>query len=415
MAPGRRPDTFDRVPHHLRPAGDEEFEAFAAVNHAAFGQRLTDAARTRGRHVFEADRSVVAEDGGRIVATAGALSLELTLPGGGAVPASAVSWVGVLPTHRRRGLLTAMMGRLLDDARRRGEPVAALHASEATIYGRFGFGAATHSATYVLPRGALAGSRPEGQLRLLDDAEAADVLPAVYDRYRSGVAGELSRTPGWWAANLEDREPEGDGARYRVAAAPAGGEVDGYVEYRTAPAWSDGAEPQTALEVTQLCASTPRAERDLLTYLAGVDLVRRTKITRPAGDGFAGMLADPRQAAVSGIADRLWVRPVDVAAALSARSYRVEASVVLTVDDPACPWNTGTWLLEGGPDGAACRSGRGEGLRVTPAAVGCLLLGGVAPSALSRAGLLREERSGALQRAAAMFGIDPPPWCQTDF
>src|SRR4051812_12465122 len=169
----------------FRPIVASETEAFIRVDAAAFGVDPRPETVEYARDFLELDRTLAAFEDGRIVGTSGALSWELTVPGPAAVRAAAVTWVSVLPTHRRRGLLTAMMGRLLDDSRGRGEPLAALLASESVIYGRFGYGLATTSADYAIERRHAALAAPvdvRGRFVMVDGADAERILPAVFDR-----------------------------------------------------------------------------------------------------------------------------------------------------------------------------------------------------------------------------------------
>ena len=410
-----------RVSHQIRPVAADELPGFARAVDTAFGLHATDDLVAHTRSVVELDRTLAVVDDGEIVAGAAALSFELTLPGLTTVPAAAVTEVGVLPTHRRQGLLTALMERQLDDVAARGEPVAVLGASESRIYGRYGYGCA---ATCLSVKIETAGDRPsrpgpEGsRFRLVGREAMAAVLPGIHDRYRIVQPGEVSRTAGWWEGFLLDPEVfRGDaGPRFAVVYHDPAGDPAGYVTYRMEVDWLR--DDDHTLFVEDLVAVTPEARNALWRYCLSVDLV--TTVTAPnvpVDDPFGWTLADPRRFAVTAVSDLLWLRLVDVAAALAARRYGGEGVLVLDVGDAFRPRNAGRYRLDAGPDGAECRRDDGGepdlSLGVSQLAAG--FLGGVRFSTLAGAGLVTELRPGALARADALFASSPMPWCATDF
>ena len=411
------------MPFDVRPIAPEEAGAFYRADAGAFGYgRVTDAMVETWRPGLELDRTLAAFDGDLLVGTAGAFSFELTLPGPTAVPVAAVSFVSVQPTHRRQGLLTALMTLQLQDVHERGEPLAVLTASEGAIYGRFGYGVATMSAEHTLER-ARAALRPDcprgpGTVRLVDEAEALKVMPAVHDRWRRSQTGEVSRTAGFWeVAVREDPLEEQKGSWFRaVHDGPTG--PDAYAVYRVEPGWRHE-QADSRLTVDELCAVNAAAQAAMFSFLCGVDLVTGIRFeNRPLDDPLRWILADPRQLASVRVRDWMWARPVDAAAALSARRYRVADRLTLELSDDLCPWNAGRWVVEGGPDGASARAaGAGEegDLALGPSELGSVLLGGVAPSALAAAGRIHELRPGALGRADTFLGADRPPWTMTAF
>lgn len=411
--------------YDVRPIGPEEIEDFARVGNTAFGFQGSDQALEHLKLGFEYDRSLVALDGGRMVGTAGAFSFGLTLPGLATTPVAAVSFVGVLPTHRRRGVLTALMRCQLEDVRERGEPLAILTASESAIYGRFGYGIATLSATYILerehsalrPEAAMAVADDKGQVRLVDQAEARAVFPVIHDANRRRQPGQLALTDGFWDAVVRE-EPWQDtkGSRFLAVHEGAGG-PDALAEYYF-DRNSDGALSRSRVDVHTLVASDPQAELAMFAYLCGIDLVHDVAISnRPVDEPFRWCLADPRRLRTRHLYDFLWVRPVDVAAALAARRYRVAGRIVVELLDDWMSGTSGAWVLDGGPDGAQAGPARGAepDIVLGAAELGSILLGGVAPSRLARVGRITELSAGALAKADAMFGIDPAPWCSTEF
>lgn len=216
----------------VRAVTGGEYEAFATAVKTAFGSQARPENVALWRQITELDRTVAVFDAGRIVATGTAESLAVTVPGGAAVPMAGVTAIGVLPTHRRRGLLTTMMGRLLDQARDRREPLAGLWASEAAIYGRFGFGwAASGTRLHIDTRRAAFPTPPAttARLRLLDAGETATVLAPIYEAARPQVPGMLARSPARWSWANHDPEHlrNGAGRRFTVVAGDRG-----YARYR---------------------------------------------------------------------------------------------------------------------------------------------------------------------------------------
>lgn len=407
--------------YEIRPITPDEFPAFARAGASAFGEHvdLEDLERERG--IFEFDRSLGVLDDGCFVASTAIYSFELTLPGLTTLPAAGVTWVGVMPTHRRRGILTAMMRRQLDDVAERGEALAILLSSESNIYGRYGYGTATFSIQVEIDPHFGALARPgttKGRLALIDKERAAEVLPGVYDRFRRMQPGMLTRRDAWWKNYFLDLERWRDGAsaRFYLIYEPAPGQVDGYVCYRIKGNWENGF-PNNTLLFLDSAITTPEAEGALWEYCLNVDLVRTVKASnRPGDEPLRWRLAEPRRLRTTSYDDFLWARIVDVSAALAGRRYATSGKLVVALTDAFRPATAGTYLLEGGPDGAICRAtSASPDLSMEIADLGAAYLGGVRFSTLSRAGRVVEERPGALSRADALFASDPAPWCTTDF
>ncbi|MGH9061348.1 MAG: GNAT family N-acetyltransferase, partial [Acidimicrobiales bacterium] len=335
----------------IRPIASDEVDTFLRVNSTAFGAMPVeeDVERLR-REVQDTERTLAAFAGGHMVATAAAYSMEITVPGLARLPMAGVSWVGVRPTHRRRGLLSAVMRRQLEDVHARGEALAGLAASEGGIYGRFGYGPATTGIVWELPRqrsGLRGQPEDSGRVDLVGADEARRSMPAIHDAVRQDRPGDVSRPyEEWWDAAVEDhdRGREGRGARMFVVHHAAGGGPDGYADYRVVRSeeWSS----QATVKVGHLEAATPDAYLALWSYLADLDLTAKVEAgNRPPDEPLRWVLADPRALRVTQVHDWLWLRLVDVRAALASRRYSVAGSVVVEVADPACPWNEGRWYL----------------------------------------------------------------------
>jgi predicted acetyltransferase len=408
--------------YQLRPIASDELPAFVAVDHAAFngsppGEEEIAAIRT----VFNFERSLAAVDGSRLIATSGNIPFQLTLPGQVMVPSAGVTWVAVLPTYRRRGILRTMIGKLLDDAVAHGEPVAILHASESVIYGRFGFGLATSSmALEIDTRHAHFAMTPpdHGRVIALDPARAAEVLPPLYDQARRHIVGAISRSETWW--HNWSHEPErhrGEwSSRFVLAYEHDGRALEGFLTYHTKRPWEHGT-PAHVIRINDLIALTPRAHAALWRACLSMDLVTTVQTSNsPVDEPVRWMLADPRRLRVTDLWDALWLRIVDVPGALSARHYAREDALVIAVDDPFRPDQTGRYVLEGGPAGARCRRTTQQAdLYLSAADLGAVYLGGVRWSTLALAGRIEERTSGALQRADAMFAAERAPWSTTEF
>jgi predicted acetyltransferase len=319
----------------IRPITAEQWAEFARVMGIVFGESDSDEELADHKRGFEFDRSMAAFDGDRIVSTGGADSLELTLPGGTSIPVGGLTAISVLPTHRRRGILRAMIQRHFEDVEARGEPVSALGASESVIYGRFGYGMATVFADYEIdPRyGAfLPGIAPgSGRLRMLEPEEAAKLVPAFYERYHRGQPGEVSRKPAWWDRYVRDPESDRDGFSRHVDVVYESepGRVDGWVSYRVKEQWPEGF-PDNLVKVRMLVGLTPEADAALWRYCLDLDLAGTIRLQdRPVDEPGRWRLADPRRLRTVHVGDQLWVRLLDLPAALRARRYATEGELVL--------------------------------------------------------------------------------------
>lgn len=352
---------------------------------------------------------------GEIVGGAGAFTFEFTVPSG-TIPCAGVTAVGVYPTHRRRGVLTAMMRAQLDDVQERGEPIAALWSSEEPIYPRFGYGMASLAGETSIARDRAAFAlRYEqlGRMRLVEADEAKTLLPPVWDAARLRTPGFFARSAAWWEDRIvrePSERPSGSGPK-RFAVHETDGEVDGYAIYRHASSWDEGVSTST-LRVLEAIAASPEAMRELWRFLLDVDQ-QQTIAGRllPVDHPLFLLLAEPRRLRYR-VHDALWVRLVDVGAALSGRGYAADGSVVFDVCDEFCAWNEGRWKLE---DGEATRTDDEPDLRLDVAALGSVFLGGFTFAELRRACRVEEARDGAVARADAMFRTDVAPWCPEIF
>ncbi len=361
------------------------------------------------------DRMHAAFDDGTIVGGAGVYPFEMTVPGG-PMTCAGVTIVGVHPTHRRRGILRKMMTAQLADVRERGEPIASLWASEDTIYGRYGYGAASRVGQALLPRGT-ADLRPglperEGQVRLVDHDEALRAFPRIYERIRQRRPGFVSRSKPWWDTRiLDDNEFRrgGAGPMNRVLL-EIDGRPAGYAIYRI---FQHQTEWKRTLRVQEAIGLGPRATREIWRFLLGIDWMDDIQMRLlPLDHEIWHLLARPRTLGMK-VFDGLWVRPVDVGAALSGRSYATDGRVTLEiVSDPLFEDNVGTWTIT---DGRARRSSRRPDVRLDVQALGSVFLGGFSFAELARAERVEESARGGIVRSDALFRTEAEPWCPEIF
>jgi predicted acetyltransferase len=412
--PSSDPDLRQPLAPHLR-------DYFEMVN-AGFGDRMdTDEAyRSAEAAVFEPERTLAAYDGDKIVGGASAYTFELTVPGRRTVTAAGVSGVAVLPTHTRQGILTALMTAQLDQAAARAEPVAILNASDSQIYGRYGFGSADR-ATRIEIDTRHAGFEwppdPGGSLDLVDRSEALPLVAGVYDRIRLRRPGTIARGEAWWALVLHKTPSwKGGGDPFVVIHRDDEGEPDGYAVYHVTTGWEDG-NPTGTVDCRELEGVDWQVEATLWRYLCEIDLVDTVRAyPRPLDDPVQWRLREPRRLLVKAVVDMLWVRIVDVAAALSCRRYGIEGELTVDVRDSFRPRTGGVFRLTGGPDGAICERVDGEGdLIMNVNELGSVFLGGIDVSTLAAAGRVEEKTADALFTADAMFASRPAPYCATTF
>jgi predicted acetyltransferase len=407
-------------PRVLAPAEwDRWYEAFEL----AFGGVAGPAEdRELMRELTGYERSIGVWDGEECVGTAGAYSFRVTVPGGAQVPAAGVMAVSVAPTHRRRGVLTSMMRRQLDDIRSWGEPLALLTASEPAIYGRFGYGEATRQLSARIDTSRVRLAMPAGtdgvRLRRAkpDDPAVRDACEAVHSAEITTRPGMLTRAPGWARmAVLDPAESRGGKSPLQCVLATRDGELVGFTRYRVAPEW-DSSGPRGTVELKDLHALDPVAYASLWRYLFDIDLTSTlSAANRPSDDPFQHLASDIRRCGL-GMRDSMYARLVDVSTALQARTYRAPVDVVLEVDDAFCPWNEGRWRLTGGPSGAACeRTADSADLALSVRELGAAYLGGVSLLSLGGAGRVREQRQGALAEASAALTSDVAPWLPHGF
>ncbi|WP_340682072.1 GNAT family N-acetyltransferase [Amycolatopsis coloradensis] len=355
------------------------------------------------------------DDHGTPVGIASSFEVELTVPGGRKLVTAAVDGVGVRADWTRRGILTAMMAVQLEDLAARGVPLAALHASEAVIYGRFGYGAATfcRGVSVERPRARLRdGVGRDGVVRFVTPAEAVERVPALYSRFEGTRPGFVTRPANWWPGFFERVVTGDDGYRVAVHSGPDGD--DGFVVYQTIDTRDRQAPERGALlDIRELHAATPQAWAGLWRFLLSIDLVSAVAGRgRPLDEPLAELLTDPRAVNTTEVIDDLWLRLVDVLAALRARSYGTADPVVLEVHDKQLPDNNGRYVV--GPDGVERTTAEAD-LRLDVATLSSLYLGHGLFGDLALSGRVEVLDEAAVARADALFHTARTPWCGTFF
>jgi predicted acetyltransferase len=400
----------------IRPVGLDRFQEVMRTLSVAFGEELDRGELEDERPSFDTGRNLAAFEGETMVGHASVYPMELSVPGGGMLPVAAVTSVGVLPTHRRRGIARSLMRRHLDADHEAGIPLSYLWASENAIYQRFGYGIGSLAAAFEIRRQDTAFLRPMeplGRIRLVDRQEALKVFPSVYERVLPVRAGMLTRDEAWWNIRFRDTERSREGASpffFVVYETPEG--IDGYAAYRIKEGWDHRTGPGHRLQLEEHMAATVDAAAAVWRYCFEVDLVQTVEgWKRPPDEPLLVMLENSRALGLR-VRDGTWLRIVDVPTALAGRSYGREGRLILELEDDFCDWNAGRWELEGGPDGATCRRTDAEPDLVLGAGeLASMFLGAIRPSVLAEAGRLAELTDGSLHRADAMFGTDLAPWC----
>ncbi|WP_049573431.1 GNAT family N-acetyltransferase [Nonomuraea sp. SBT364] len=406
---------------HIRPVGEAEWPAFADVLAEGFGWTPHPRQNERYKAQTEFDRTLAAFDGDTIAGCTSVHSLRMTVPGG-VLQVAGVTAVSVLASHRRRGVLSSLMRRQLADVHERGEAVAALYASEAPIYGRFGYGRAAELMSFSVDKGGSAFVRdaphdPALRLRVAKPAEARGDFEALFAAVAPLRPGLYERRKEFWDSVLADEEYDQQGAgSLRSVIAEDDRGVRGYALFRIKSGWDSNGLPDGELRLNELFAADPAAYALLWRSVLDRDLVAKVVASsRPVDDPLFALVADPRRLRARW-SDELWVRLVDVAEALTSRSYVAPVNVVLEVVDDVCPWNARRWRLSADTAGAECKPVDDEpDLVLKAASLGSAYLGDGALSEQHAAGLLDERTPGTVRALATAMSWSPKPWAGLTF
>ena len=397
----------------VRPCADPaEFQDALMAIGQYFGMEPGGDLSEQFARLLPLERMNAVWDGGQIVAGAGSFPFVLSVPGG-ELPCSGTTVVGVSPTHRRRGLLRAMMRAGLDEAHERGEPLAALWASEEPIYGRFGYGQAGFAGEIAARKGRDAFVTPRersGTVRLVQPDEALEAFPPIWEALARQRPGMHSRSRDWWELRTLAAHAR-NGKANRFALLELDGAPAAYAIYHHEPKWDDGVSTGRVV-VVEAIGAMPEAVAELWRFLLDIDWVETISASLlPPDHPLFFLLAEPRRMRYRR-GDGLWVRLVDVGAALAGRLYSSEPDLVFEVRDAFCPWNEGRWHLE---SASAERTEAPADLALDVAALGSAYLGGIGFTQLAQGGRVEELSAGALERADLAFRHGLQPWCPEIF
>lgn len=398
----------------IRTPSADEWRRAMSTTMTVFADEPREEDFERWTRTLERERFYAAYDDGSPVGTAADFPFTLTVPGG-ELAAGGVTWVAVLPSHRRQGILTELMRRELQDLHERGEPLAVLWASEAAIYGRFGYGLAAPHFEMDADRSRFAlrdDPGPRGKVRIVSLEDAIERCMHVYERVRPTIPGFTARARMWWEEfRLSDPEQWRHGASPKYCAIV---ELDGgpaaYAIYRIKQEWRHGFS-HSEVRVVEALAVTGTAERDLWRFVFGIDLIARVSSRLDPASPLFLMVVDARSLNLRA-SEGLWLRIVDIEASLRGRSYAGEGEIVLDVRDEFCPWNAGRWRIGGGE---VERTGADADIALDVADLASVYLGAFTFSRLAAAERAQELQDGALARADALFRTARPPYCPEDF
>lgn len=402
----------------IRKIHADEHEVFEKTLSIPFGMDPSPGLTARFRIALEQAELYAGFDGDQMVSTFGAFDLDLTVPGGVGVPTAGTTLVTVLSTHRRQGILRAHMREHFQEAQQKGQHLAALWASESSIYGRFGYGPAAELSSVTIQKPYAKLQQPPqipGTMRLVEAEEALSLFPPIYERVAKQRPGMFRRANDWWQVRvLADPEDLRRGATsHRRVVHYRDGQPVGYAMYRTL---TDFDSYTTELKILELIGQDPAAEKALWEYLFGVDLVAKiTHWNLPTRDPLFWWLERSRELQRKP-SDSIWVRPLNVIEVLNRRHYPVAGRLVFRFRDELCPWNEGLYELQTTANGSGdCRKTTASPeLELTPFTLGAIYLGGHRVRTLAKADLITGSLE-AIQLADALFGWHTEPWCQEIF
>lgn len=406
------------MPIDIRLLGPERFDDLIRPITTAFGTAPSPERIEYMKKVIELDTRIAAYEGDTHVGSAGVFAFDMSTTGGRVVKTAGLTMVAVMPTHRRRGVLSAMMQKHLAEARAKSQPIAALWASEASIYGRYGYGLASFAGEVSIERdrSRFTGPNPAFEARFVSDEEALTLMPWLWDRARQISPGMPSRSESWWKnRRLLDIDSVrlGYGPLQRVVFR-LDGQDEAYALYRTKLTLESPDIPVSMVKVFEAIGATPRGTRAAWRYLCDLDLASRIEAHNlPIDHPLFLLLDEPRRAHYS-VHDALWVRIIDVETALAAREYASPESIIFDLEDAACPWNAGRFRLDG-ESGRTTRTQENAEIHLSIAALGSAYLGGISFSRMAEAGTIAAKTPRALEKADRMFHANRAPWCPEIF
>lgn len=402
----------------FRPFDAEEFKTALGLLAFVFADAVEDEDVQAERSVVEFDRSLAAFDGDRMVGCLGAYTFDMSVPGGQA-PVAGTTWVGVAPTHRRRGILRRMMQRHLSDVAERGESLAALWASEPAIYGRFGYGQSICAQSLTIGvEGDVAwqdtAPNPAAQIRLVPLDQAWTVLEPIYQVCRTRRAGMHARSQAWWyfqALNIR-KNARGGANNKLVAIAQIDGQDAAYAIYGLSEGEWSGGRPDNIVKVMEVAGVDAAAEAAMWRYLCSHDLVATVEAPRRPVDDTLPLLLSNSRRVQRRISDALHVRVIDVASALRHRSYADSAGFTMEVVDDLFPANDGTWQVEVAPEGVSVQAvdATSVDLRMPITTLGAFYMGDLSLRRLAAAGMVEVVNPAVVSSIDAAFRAEEAGW-----
>lgn len=391
----------------------EALQAVIEMDEAVFGEPIEDDDVTSPVFgVIEDDRTFCAWEGDEMVGTCANFSLTTSTPGA-SMPTTGVTFIGVRPTHRRRGVMRQMLETLHADGVARDEPIATLWAADPAIYGRFGYGLATQRLSIEVPHAHAAlvdaPEDPSLRVRMVDIKSDYELVAPIYEAVARQRGGVLSVDEKWNARQVYDAPAYRDGAtRAQTVVVEDANGVRGFVRYALKAAWPTGRYAEGSVIIYRLMSVDAAAHAALWRYCLSIDLMTKTTWWNlPVDDPVLTWLENSRQTKQQ-INDAMWVRILDLPKALTGRTYASDVDVTLQVSDPDFAANDGSWRLRGGPDGAECtRTNDAADLSLDIRTLGAVFLGGPTLNQHAHAGRVEEHTSGAVTASSSAFGA---PW-----
>jgi len=403
----------------IRPIEESEFDIFRSKLVRVFGGDIHKEDDPKHlRSILDPVRTICAFDGNDLVGTCAAFTFDLTVPGA-TLAMGGTTMVTVQPTHRRRGILKAMMQAHLKEMKDRGEPLAGLWASESSIYGRYGYGYAVEGSFIKIDAKELifTNNTQKGSVNLIEADEAAKIFPDIYERIRQTRPGVLSRSTAWWDARVfhdPQHRREGKSAK-RFAVYEVDAKPQGYAIYRQKEDWEWEGFSQGIIHVVEVITATDEAHNAIWKFLTSIDLFPIVRYwNAPVDDVLMWRITDPRRIQRYNT-DSLWIRIIDIKAALEGRSYSSEGRLVFDIQDEFMPANSGKYELTTNSSEAQCKPTLTEAdITLSATSLGALYLGGNLFTTLARAGLVQGTPQ-ALVTADKMFSWTCAPWCPEVF
>jgi predicted acetyltransferase len=402
----------------VRAIERSEYETFSNVAMQTFGgEVLEGVARDRLLEVLDLERTYAAFDGEDLVGTAGSFTFELMIPGA-SIPMAGFTLVSVRPSHRRRGVLRAMVAKHNQDMLDRGEAISGLWASETSIYPRFGYGLAAESYLLETDTRHLKFKDEAGgdEIRLIDTDEALRRLAPIYARFMTGRPGMYARSSAWWKwRSLYDGiERRGGASSMRIAVARRGDEDVGYILYRQTFAMERGIMAGSA-KIIELLGEDQQAEASLWRFACHLDLYPKLTWWNAPVDTALPWLAGDRRHVHRNRMDTLWLHLLDIPAALQARRYEADGAFSFSLGQGEAMNEVSTYQLVVEDGAGICQSYDGEpDLHLSRQTLSSLYLGAFRAKELSALGRLRGS-DDAIRLADRVLGTSTPPWCPEVF